>query len=151
MYRLRPFLLFLVLFFASCNSSEQSEFSPSWIVGCWESEQGVLEYWKEDSIASWNATVISPTGTIQEIIKIQKCGEGFCLIPQVADQNNGQEIVFEIVKFDASSFVAENKKHDFPKLITYQRISKDVLLAKVGTAERGFDIKMRKSDKCKEK
>ncbi len=130
------FFFIVVSFCCSACISKKIPNQPQpfdWITGSWKSvdADGVTtEYWtKRDSVFSG----VSYSGKTEKLLKkfetVDLSKKGRSYFYTVTDANDGSIVPFEITKYTRNSFVAENAKHDFPKRIGYELITKDSIVA----------------------
>lgn len=153
------FLIFLCFaFFFSCTQDipvdkmkpKNQEFEKfSWLVGKWNAVSATTHYeetWAKtnDSTLAGFAFMITKIDTVfSEKLKITVTKNGIFYATVVADQNNGDTIIFEAVKNERGLHIFENLKHDFPQKILYFMKSSTQLLASVSGLDNG---KYRKED-----
>ena len=58
-------------------------------------------------------------------------------IPTLTNQNKGLPVRFALKSSTDSSLLFENSSHDFPQLISYQKIGVDSLFAEVSGTSKG--------------
>jgi hypothetical protein len=108
----------------TCNGfAQRSEFH--WLIGTWKVNGA-------DEFERWTSgdTLHDLTGVafrihegdtlITEAITLTHYEGAFHYVPDVAGDQ--PPIDFKITSYDANSFIAENPKHDFPKIIRYKRV-----------------------------
>lgn len=131
-------LLLLLGFTAGCtgevSNSEATENEKTaekrlpqleWMLGRWEnnSDQGNLsEVWKQvdDSTFTGRSYFVIQGDTVfaETIRLIERKGKiSYCV--SVKDQNNGEEVPFELTALDGKNLTFENPEHDYPSKITY--------------------------------
>ena len=139
MYKKMPFLL-LALAFISCkngdsdtNEKEKIK-SAHWLLGTWEnkSAEGVLsETWTKtnDSTFQGQSYFIKEKDTIHfETIILQQNGENLTYNATVKGQNEDKPVSFSLTETSENQLVFENKKHDYPQKISYQKDTKNNLV-----------------------
>lgn len=100
----------------------------SWLVGTWKmSEKNVYEQWhlNADGV-TLNGSSYKLKGsdtTLLEQTKIIINGNSIMYVADVAGDQHPVE--FRVVSSDEVGFVAENPKHDFPKIIRYKHVMRD--------------------------
>lgn len=143
-------LSLLFLFYACTSDTKQQTVQPfTTLTGDWQMPEGdgfVTESWKQinDTLLEGRSDYrkgdsIIPFETIQ--LFLQK--DSFYYKVKAAGQNNELPVAFTITSFSDSSFVAENKQHDFPKRISYTFINKDSIYARV---DDGLTVPERKAE-----
>ena len=134
-----PFLL-LALAFISCkngdsDTNEKEKIKAAhWILGTWEnkSADGVLsETWTKtnDSTFQGQSYFIKEKDTIHfETIILQQNGENLTYNATVKGQNEDKPVSFSLTETSENQLVFENKKHDYPQKISYQKDTKNNLV-----------------------
>jgi Domain of unknown function (DUF6265) len=114
----------LICLSSAINTNAQiSEFS--WLIGTWQ-EKGKSNFevwqWGNDELKAESFEQKSDgTKRVMEKITLLKRGADYFFVPNVA--HNGKPIEFKITSFGENGFISENPQHDFPKKITYKKIS----------------------------
>jgi hypothetical protein len=111
---------------SNVTHAQKKEFG--WLVGTWKlKDKNIFETWliAEDgkSLNGVSMKMIGTESTILEETKVIFSGNSFHFIPDVAGDQD--PVDFHISTYDETSFVAENPKHDFPKVIRYKLVKKD--------------------------
>ena len=144
----------LIICLSSCgNNKKESISNVKWLIGTWQHSDdfGNISYetWKEVSSneLSGKSYVISENDTaVFETLNIKYDKGTLCYFVQVLDHNDNQTIKFSSKFIDAGKMEFENPQHNFPKIITYQKISNDSLVAVISGALDGapceFDLRM---------
>ena len=119
-------LAFLLTFVLFTSSAQKKEFG--WLIGKWKLQnKDIFETWELDkdgkTLNSVSFQMKGNTAEVMEEVKLVRSGEAFFYIPDVAGDQDPVE--FQLTTFTEDSFVAENPKHDFPKLIRYKFVKKD--------------------------
>lgn len=129
-------LFFAITAFVSKKRVDGKMDAFKWLLGTWamESKNEVLmETWiiTNDSTLSGESYKVKMGGNTENLEKVQLVyrGGNYYYIPKVSGQNNNKAVEFRISSYTPEEFVAENPQHDFPKRITYQKISKDSIRA----------------------
>ena len=136
------FAIGLLIFLSACKNDPIDKLE--WLEGKWQSEQEgylIIEDWKRQTneLQGQSYYMRDQDSTLQEkaIIKENKDGK-LAFYVTVTDQNEGEEIVFEMKSSSENKIAFENKTHDFPKEIVYTRTG-DSLTAKVSGVVDGED------------
>lgn len=125
----------------------------NWLVGTWQqsSEAGTFtETWQQNgSNLSGKGYLVDAGDTIfSEVLKLENRDGKVFYVPIIADQNNGEEVLFKLISSAENRFVFENKEHDFPQRIIYQQLPGDSLYARVEGEVKGKlkfeDFKMKR-------
>jgi hypothetical protein len=99
---------------------------PLFLKGTWKMEHTTnFEHWdilNDNMMKGFSYQIIEGQITVSEYVEINKFKNKINYTASVIQQNDGKSVKFLLVKSD-SSFIFENQKHDFPKIISYQRIS----------------------------
>ncbi|TND09272.1 MAG: hypothetical protein FD123_1359, partial [Bacteroidetes bacterium] len=115
----------------------------NWLIGKWEnnsSEGYAAETWEQqnDSTLEGASYFVAGGDTVssEKLSLVQTAGDLF-YIPVVKDQNNGQPVKFKMTSQSGNQLVFENPSHDFPKKITYNRITNDSIVAEISGMVEG--------------
>jgi hypothetical protein len=149
---MRSLLISIFLFFliSSCTILYKSDnFSElKWLEGEWisESKNGILtEKWRKvnNQLLVGNSYFINNLDTVyQEQIKIEKIRENdienIYYQATVSNQNMGLPIRFKLIsKLNSDTLRFENKHHDFPQYIIYQKPKNDTLKSFIEGFQQG--------------
>jgi hypothetical protein len=120
------FTSLLIVSLCQVAFSQQKEFS--WLLGKWKmKDKSVFEQWKTDAdgktLVGQSYRVKERETILMEEIRFTFSDNSFHYIPEVAGDQG--PVDFTITQHSVDGFVAENPKHDFPKLIRYKFIRKD--------------------------
>lgn len=119
---------------------------PSFLNGTWKQEgKNLYEHWDilQDGSLKGFSYQLSTDGSMQisEYLNLFQKGKTLIYEATVINQNQGKAIEFEgSVDKDVYSFV--NVEHDFPSVISYQKIHQDSLAIRVSGGERQFSYRM---------
>ena len=108
-----------------------------WLQGIWEqqTDEGVFsESWQKVTDTTYQGVgmLISEGDTLfSEKLSIYQSQDIWYYAALVPDQNKGETIVFKLTSSEDSTWVFENKAHDFPQQISYHFISEDSVVASV--------------------
>ncbi|MFK7806538.1 MAG: DUF6265 family protein [Saprospiraceae bacterium] len=128
-------LILTLLLFSSCSQSSgpKSQLAPTtlvedlnWMVGTWQvDEKEAYEEWKRvDRWLLGRSYKIKNKDTITvETMQITYREGELYYVPTVADQNNGQPVLFHLISGSPRQVVFENEAHDFPQRIGYKKKS----------------------------
>lgn len=114
-----------------------------WLLGTWEnktSRGSMFETWKKISDTNYEAKsyVIREKDTmVFESITLKVSGNEIHYIPTVKNQNEGLPVIFKATAYTETKMIFENPEHDFPQVISYNRISSDSLVAKISGIKNG--------------
>jgi predicted enzyme related to lactoylglutathione lyase len=107
---------------------------PIFLQGTWKMKDAeVYEHWdKLNDYAMKGITYVIESGQITffEYLDLFYKNDTINYVATVVGQNKGQSIAFAMTQSD-TIFSFENPQHDFPKIITYQKISDDELIVKI--------------------
>jgi hypothetical protein len=114
-----------MLLLGRCRSQQQDF---QWLAGTWKLDgKNIYEVWQlseADKILEGRSFIVKDYDTVvTEMITIQFYNGSFHYIPDVAGDQ--PPVDFTFTSHNDNSFVAENPKHDFPKLIRYRYVKKD--------------------------
>jgi len=128
------FWLLGILLTYSCTTANSK--LPEWLVGTWsnETKRGIIfESWRSvnNELVGISYSLNNGDTTVYETIRIIEEGDEVFYIPTVKAQNNEQAVRFLAKRISSEKLVFENPSHEFPQVITYQRISADSLVAEI--------------------
>lgn len=137
-------MLTACLYLASCaddtTKQEKNKLQKAdWVLGYWQMSSpdgsAVTESWirTDDTSYSGVGKFTDSTGKVlsTEDIRIVLRNNELWYIPTVSNQNGGQPVAFREADFSDSVIVFENKEHDFPQRIVYQKYTQDSMIAYV--------------------
>jgi hypothetical protein len=120
-----------------------------WLVGTWENKRAngsIYESWSktDQRQLSGKSYMIKESDTIVfETIKLLEEEDLLFYIPSVNNQNEGAPVRFKQTMISDSQLVFENPEHDFPQIITYNRIGADSLVAEISGMRNGQERRQR--------
>ncbi len=126
------YIPFIVTWYQNANLSK-----VSWLLGTWENQTPrgrIFEEWipqDENNLSARSYMVQGQDTIVFETIKLMKVGDQYYYVPTVKNQNNSQPVRFTASTVSDQKMVFENPDHDFPQIISYQRIGSDSLVAEV--------------------
>jgi hypothetical protein len=147
--------------FISCQKKENTETNiqgptpktfaqiekANWLIGEWAntSKEGVLtETWTKENDSTFLGKTYFITGkdtAFTESIQLMQKEDQLLYIPTVSDQNKGKHVSFTLTTSSEKQLVFENKEHDFPQKITYNKISNDSIVAEIYGIKDGIESK----------
>ena len=141
MHRSQFLILLFFVFCMSCKStSELAEIE--WVLGKWQvNESSSFEEWmkvSKDIYRGKGYKVRKNDTLITETIEIVKRDDAIFYIPSVSDQNDGKPVAFRLISKKQEELVFENKKHDFPQRIIYEKRSDSLIDARIEGMKQGF-------------
>lgn len=130
------YLSFILLLFTSCSKHIYSQI-PKGIYkleGLWEmkNDDGSIFYelWEinPDSTLKGKDFIVKPNKDtiLTENFEIIEKNDSVYYVATVMEQNGSKTVYFKLISFNPMVFVFENKKHDFPQMITYSRKTDDL-------------------------
>lgn len=114
-----------------------------WIIGSWYSESAdarSYEFWNQlnDSTLSGRSYSISNGDTVSsEFIKLVNRNGQISYMPTVREENDGLTVRFELRSISETKMIFENPDHDFPQIISYEKLSYDSLIAEIAGMVNG--------------
>jgi len=134
--------LSLVLFF-QC-SPEQTELKEAeWLIGTWRDSENskpvIYENWKRinnDEFAGSNFVIRGNDTAFVESIRLVNSSEGVRYIPRKKDENH-LPVEFTTKEFSENRVVFENPRYDFPKTISYTKVTTDSLRVEIAGTKNG--------------
>ncbi|MBC7936900.1 MAG: hypothetical protein H7Y86_16255 [Rhizobacter sp.] len=137
MKKIFMFLLVCFSLHASAQWTLKDFSSLSALVGSWKlsNKKGVLhESWIKTSDSTMNdySYLISGKDSLpQETVERWFMNGKITYTPATVSQNEGNPVVFALIKKEAGKYIFENKGHDFPTQITYQFTDHNTLYATI--------------------
>ena len=149
MYKVKTFGFVLFAILSILMESKAHSFD---IDGLWKVEnKEQYELWQKmpnGSYKGYSYILKEGNPVISEYISYKKQDGKHYYGAAVLNQNQGKEILFELIKSDSSVFHFANKDHDFPNNIIYTKTSPDIIKVDVlGNDMQGFSITMNRLDK----
>lgn len=114
-----------------------------WLIGTWEnktSKGSIYETWSKinSNEFSGKSYIVKESDTIVfETIQLIQERNGLLYIPTVKSQNEGLPVPFTSTAISDTRLIFENLKHDFPKIISYTKITADSLVAEISGTKDG--------------
>ncbi|MEI6521878.1 MAG: DUF6265 family protein [Bacteroidota bacterium] len=133
-------LIFLVL---SSVIFSREDIMPSWILGQWvnsSTQPYVYESWKKVStnhFVGLSYSIVNADTVIYEKMEIVNRNDSLFFATIVSDQNQGNKIEFYCLEQSIIKTTFENKNHDFPTKIIYEKHGSDSLLGKISGIKNG--------------
>lgn len=123
-----------------------------WLVGNWEnvSEEGEFtEKWtkKDTKTLLGNSYFVIENDTVfSERVNLVQRGKGLFYIVEIASDSSVELTEFKLTSSTENQLVFENSENDFPKKITYNKITNDSIFAEIsgGGNPQGFPMKREK-------
>jgi hypothetical protein len=125
----------LLILTVSCSTSKDAFKDLKWIIGNWQMQdaEGITtEAWqmgKQQLIGSSSMGKTTATLKPFEDVTITYNGKQYVYTVTSANQNDTKPVAFTITKHTATSFIAVNMQHDYPKRIAYELLTKDSIHA----------------------
>ena len=142
-----------LLICSACNTSApaQEKQDPtstlinkaSWLIGTWKnakSKSNIYETWTmTDDLEFTGKSYLIKDGdtSFLEMISLVQDEDVLYYIPAPKNQNDGQPVPFKSTLVDENKMIFENPKHDFPQIISYQKINPDSLVAEISGTKDG--------------
>lgn len=146
MYNIKMAILIMAIAIVVCswkNHQDKLIKKMEWLIGTWENKTqkgSIYETWQkiDDTELSGKSYVLRGKDTIIfENIRIAERQGNLLYIPSVKNQNNGQPVSFTLNESSLNTFVFKNTEHDFPQVISYNKITPDSLLAEISGTKNG--------------
>lgn len=147
-YKIPLIALLAVMGMSSCkDTASENKFEKlnkmEWLVGNWEQKLPdglVSESWIKENDSTFTGksyfTKEEDTIHLESIVLTQKDDE-LLYIPTVSGQNNDEPVTFKMKSDIENSFSFENPTHDYPKKITYKKVSDTSLIATISGKQQG--------------
>ena len=139
-------LLTLLVFAAGGNAqtpvaAEKASLTDlAWLSGCWEGRQGeavLEEVWSKaagGSMIGFGRTVKANKTTSFEFMQFREQAASLVFLPQ---PQGGARVSFPLKDYFGAKFTFENKEHDFPQRVIYERKGPGLLLAAIEGNNKG--------------
>jgi hypothetical protein len=112
----------------------------AWLSGCWEGRQGeaIIEEASSkprgDSMVGFGRTVKDGKTTAFEFMQVREANGSLTYMPQ---PGGGARVNFPLKDSFGERFTFENKDHDFPQRVIYERKGPGLLLAAIEGTYKG--------------
>jgi hypothetical protein len=112
----------------------------AWLSGCWEGRQGkaiIEEVWSKPrggSMIGFGRTVKDGKTSAFEFMQVRETNGSLTYLPQ---PGGGTRVSFPLKDSFGERFTFENKEHDFPQRVIYERKGPGLLLAAVEGSYKG--------------
>ncbi len=140
-------LLFTGLFVVNSSNAQNSsnKLQPlNWLLGEWEMNGGkaiFIEHWAvvNDELWQGGGYGLNAKGDtlFKENLQVALQNDTIWYLPTIADQNDGKQVKFAAVELSPNKVVFENKQHDFPQRIVYNKTSDSTIYAYVEGIQKG--------------
>lgn len=133
----------VLLSVSSCHHAVQPINKASWFIGTWECttpEGSLYESWHQTSpeaLAGKSYFLNGKDTSLFETVKLIHENNRLHYIVTTANQNNQQPVRFSSISITDNELVFENKEHDFPQIIKYNKISNDSIVAEISGSKNG--------------
>ena len=139
MQRLITIIALFLIYSCAANKSEDLDF----LVGTWKREgKEQYEVWekaKNGGLIGHSYVIRDNKRSITETLAIKEVGGLLVFEATVPDQNSGSTVQFLLNPKADSILSFENKNHDFPKKIQYQKLdSHQLKITVLGDSSDGF-------------
>jgi Domain of unknown function (DUF6265) len=135
MKKLALFLIVGTLVGSCKNDPKETLKEIDWLSGKWTATvdgNTVEESWSLQNDTIWmgeSAFMREGKALFTEKMSISLKDDKFHFVTAISDQNDGSDIIFTQRERSEGKVTFENKKHDFPQLITYESKGKNEMLA----------------------
>ncbi len=141
---------FLLITLLTVNLTFAQSNIPDFLQGTWKMEnKEIYEHWDKlnsQTLKGFAYKLKNGQMEISEYLDISERDNQTIYTATVINQNSGNGTEFKLTKTD-STYTFENPVHDFPKKISYQKISDNEVFVQVSNGkQKGFSYKMVKQD-----
>ncbi len=142
--------IFFIITLLAVNLAFGQSGIPDFLHGTWKMEnQDVYEHWDKLNsriLKGFSYKIKNGQIEISEYLDISEKNNQTIYTAAVINQNNGKGIEFKLTKTD-STFTFENPDHDFPKKISYQKLSDyEIFIQFSDGNQKSFSFKMIKQN-----
>lgn len=143
------YLFSFVILFATVSNTEVTIQEFEFLTGTWQVEnKNSYETWsklEDTQVTGYAYKLVASKKNISEHVAIRELAGDIIYEATVPTQNQGKTIQFKLNLQEDSTYSFENKNHDFPKKIQYQKLSESLLKVTVlGDNDEGFSYRMHK-------
>jgi len=122
---------------------------PGFLQGTWKAEnEEIYEHWdllNDRTLKGFSYALKDGQIAVSEYLDISQKGGKWVYTATVLNQNEGKGVAFKLTK-TGDEYVFENPAHDFPKLISYKKLSETEILARASDGkDKSFSYKMTKA------
>ena len=116
----------------------------AWLAGCWEGCQGeavIEEVWSKPgggTMIGFGRTVKENRTTSFEFMQFREYAGSLAFMPQ---PQGGAAVTFPLKNMSGGRFTFENKEHDFPQRVIYERKGPGLLLAAIEGTFKGKEAR----------
>lgn len=142
--------IFFIITLLAVNLTFGQSGIPDFLHGTWKMEnEDVYEHWDKLNsriLKGFSYKIKNGQIEISEYLDISEKNNQTIYTAAVINQNNGKGIEFKLTKAD-STFTFENPDHDFPKKISYQKLSDNEIFIQISDGnQKSFSFKMIKQN-----
>ncbi len=144
---LYAFSAFSLLFLSGCSTSNKEIKKTEWLIGTWECktpEGSLYETWNklnQSELAGKSYFLNNQDTVLFETIQLIEKSNKLLYIVTGKTKVNESPVSFESIVSTTDQFIFENKHHDFPQRISYQKVGSDSLLAEISGYNKGKEGK----------
>jgi hypothetical protein len=144
--RARIFLLWIAVCGSAFALRSQTEL-PLFLTGTWKAEKkDIYEHWDvvgPDLMLGISYSMSGERMLVSEYLTVRKKGRRMIYTATVLDSGSGRSVDFSLESREGDAFTFSNRKHDFPKVIFYEKLSGDTVGVKVtDEISRGFAYRL---------
>lgn len=124
----------------------------NWLIGTWQhiGLENTYETWEKTNDTLLEGAVWKLKGAdtiVTETIQIKLTPSAVFYIPIIENQNEGKPVIFTQISGDFEALIFENQQHDFPNLISYNKIGEDKIAAWIGGKGKRIPFNMKRVKK----
>lgn len=140
---MKKLIIITIIGISACKAQVGNDTTFNWLVGKWEAqtkEGKFFEYWSKENcmLEAQGGELVKRDTVFKEWLTLTKIKNYWCYVPVVGKQ---APIAFTLKESKGSTFIFENKEHDFPQQIIYEYIDKDHFKARVEGKMNGKEVK----------
>lgn len=126
-------LLFYLPIIAIGQKSNELQ-SLNWLIGQWKGKIGgadISETWtklNDQTMQGLGITIVRGDTVVKENLQLHIMGNH---LGYIASPNNAPPVFFTLIEMNPGKWVFENKEHDFPQRIIYERKGENEFQAKI--------------------
>lgn len=143
------FIILLMFLFPAGIAYSQAEL-PSFLQGTWKAkDNNIYEHWdklNDKTMKGFSYTMDGEHVIVNEYLDISINEKQIIYTASVVSQNQGAGVEYKAT-VTAGDFVFENPAHDFPKKITYKKLSENEIFVQISDGQqKNFSFNMKRQN-----
>lgn len=137
------FLVFTIFAFFSCKNESKTISKFDWLLGNWENKTNgkyFSENWQKTNSSDYKGLsyiLVGKDTVFKENVLIENKNDSVFYQVKSKQENYNKVTSFALIKQTENQLIFENKKHDFPTQIIYNKITTDSIFAQIKGFKNG--------------